>query len=116
VLDHVELGVLELQAAPHQGFGFGVAAHVFQQPRAVVQRMQAVLQCRRRVGVEDLAPAGHGGVDRTAAFQQVAQVELGRRKAGLQVQRAAVGCFGRGLASGGREQRAPVEAGHRAQG
>jgi hypothetical protein len=30
----------------------------------------------------------HGAVGVAAAFQQVAQVQLGRRKAGLQVQRA----------------------------
>jgi hypothetical protein len=96
VLDHVALPRLELQAAAHQRFALGVAAQHFQQPRSVVQRVQAVFQRHRRLGVEDLAPLRHGAGGVTPAFQHMAQVQAGRHKTGLQGQRTQVGGLGLG--------------------
>ena len=115
MLDHVGLRGLLLQAAPHQRLGLGVAAQRFQQPRGVVQRVQHVFGRGRLLAVVDVSPQGQRGFVVGAAFAQVAQVQVGRREAGLRRQRGAVGQFSLVVAAQRRQHRAPVEAHHMAQ-
>jgi hypothetical protein len=111
VLHHVGLGRLELEAGAHQRLGLGQPLAGFEQARAVVQRVQAVLDGRRGA-VDDLAPDGHGAGRVAAALAQMAQVEQRRREARRVRQRAAVGGLGAPFLSGLRQNGAPVEAGH----